>query len=53
VRALHVGDFYEIDVRGARGAGIPAVLLDASGLSADRDCPRVSSLMELANLLAG
>jgi HAD superfamily hydrolase (TIGR01549 family) len=50
-RALHVGDFYEIDVRGARGAGIPAVLLDASGLSADRDCPRVSSLIELARML--
>jgi HAD superfamily hydrolase (TIGR01549 family) len=50
-RALHVGDFYEIDVRGARGAGIPAVLLDTSGLSADRDCPRVASLTELADRL--
>ena len=50
-QTLHVGDIYEIDVRGARGVGIPAVLLDASGLSADRDCARVSSLTELADRL--
>lgn len=50
-RALHVGDFYEIDVLGALGVGIRAVLLDTSGLSADRDCPRVASLTELADRL--
>jgi HAD superfamily hydrolase (TIGR01549 family) len=48
---LHVGDFYWIDVRGARAAGVEAVLLDAAGLYDDADCPRVRSLGELAELL--
>jgi putative hydrolase of the HAD superfamily len=50
-RAVHVGDFYAIDVVGARGAGITPILLDRSGLFADRDCLRVRSLNELADLL--
>jgi HAD superfamily hydrolase (TIGR01549 family) len=48
---LHVGDFYWIDVQGARAAGLRAVLLDAAGLYAGADCPRVRSLGELADLL--
>jgi len=48
---LHVGDFYWIDVRGARAAGVHAVLLDAAGLYESADCPRVRSLGELADLL--
>jgi HAD superfamily hydrolase (TIGR01549 family) len=48
---LHVGDLYEIDVVGARSAGLAAVLLDAAGLYADRDCPRVASLSELAGAI--
>jgi HAD superfamily hydrolase (TIGR01509 family) len=50
-RVIHVGDFYEIDVRGARGVGITPVLMDVADLSADRDCVRVRSLTELADLL--
>jgi HAD superfamily hydrolase (TIGR01549 family) len=50
-RALHVGDFYSIDVVGARGAGIRPVMLDARGLSPDRDVTRVATLTELAGLL--
>jgi HAD superfamily hydrolase (TIGR01509 family) len=50
---LHVGDFYWIDVRGARAAGLRAVLLDAAGLYAGADCPRVRSLDELADVLHG
>jgi HAD superfamily hydrolase (TIGR01549 family) len=50
-RAVHVGDFYSIDVVGARGVGITAVLLDAKDLSPDRDVTRVRSLTELAELL--
>ena len=50
-RAVHVGDFYSIDVLGARRAGIAPVLLDASGLSPDRDVIRVASLTELADSL--
>jgi HAD superfamily hydrolase (TIGR01549 family) len=49
---LHVGDFYWIDVRGARAAGVHALLLDAAGLYPDADCPRVRSLGELADALA-
>jgi HAD superfamily hydrolase (TIGR01509 family) len=48
---LHVGDFYEIDVVGARAAGLRAVLLDAGGLYPGADCPRVRSLTELAERL--
>lgn len=50
---LHVGDFYWIDVQGARAAGLRAVLLDAAGLYPDADCPRIRSLGELPGLLAG
>jgi putative hydrolase of the HAD superfamily len=50
-RSVHVGDFYSIDVVGARGVGIQPILLDARGLSPDRDVTRVASLSELADLL--
>jgi putative hydrolase of the HAD superfamily len=50
---LHVGDFYHVDVEGARAAGLRAVLLDAAGLYADCDCPRVPSLTALAHALEG
>ncbi len=42
--AVHVGDLYEVDVVGARAAGIDAVLVDPAGLHGERDCPRVPSL---------
>lgn len=48
---VHVGDFYEIDVVGARNAGLEAILLDPAGVNRDRDCVRVSSLEELAERL--
>jgi putative hydrolase of the HAD superfamily len=44
---LHVGDFYSIDVLGARAAGLQAVLVDSAGLYPDADCPRIRSLAEL------
>ena len=50
-RAIHVGDFYSIDVLGARGVGITPVMLDARGLSPDRDVLHVASLTELADRL--
>ena len=49
---IHVGDIYEVDVVGARGAGITPVLLDAAGLYPDADCRRVRSLAELVDLVA-
>src|SRR5437868_866210 len=40
-RAIFVGDFYSIDVVGARGVAITPILLDAKGLSSDRDVTRI------------
>jgi putative hydrolase of the HAD superfamily len=51
--AVHVGDLYEVDVVGARAAGVAAVLVDPTGLQNDRDCPRVSSLAAFATHLLG
>ncbi|HOG29605.1 MAG TPA: HAD-IA family hydrolase, partial [Vicinamibacterales bacterium] len=50
---IHCGDLYYVDVTGARAAGLPAVLLDAAGLYADADCPRVASLPEFVDGLLG
>ena len=48
---IHVGDFYNIDVMGARNAGLRAILVDQAGLYADADCPRISSIAELPALV--
>jgi len=48
---VHVGDFYHIDVEGARAAGITPVLLDVADLYPDCDCLRVRSLTELVQVL--
>jgi HAD superfamily hydrolase (TIGR01549 family) len=48
---VHVGDFYHIDIVGARNAGIGAVLLDSANLYLDCDCSRIRSLPELPLLL--
>jgi HAD superfamily hydrolase (TIGR01509 family) len=45
---VHVGDFYEIDVVGARRAGLEAILLDPADVNQDRECVRVRSLAVLA-----
>lgn len=45
--ALYVGDIYEIDVVGARGAGMPAVLIDPLGRWTDLDCDRIAAVSEL------
>jgi putative hydrolase of the HAD superfamily len=49
--AVHVGDLYGVDVVGARAAGVRPVLLDEAGLYEDADCPRVRSLVGLADHL--
>ena len=49
--SVHVGDFYSVDVVGARAAGVRPVLVDEAGLYPDADCPRVRSLAELADHL--
>lgn len=48
---LHAGDFYHVDVVGARAAGLQAWLVDAAGLYADHDVPRVPSLAALVDRL--
>jgi len=49
---VHVGDFYHVDVVGARAAGITPVLLDAADLYPDCDCLRVRSLTGLVEALS-
>jgi HAD superfamily hydrolase (TIGR01509 family) len=46
-KTIHVGDIYQVDVVGARAAGLRGVLLDVAGLYPEADCPRVRSLGEL------
>lgn len=50
---VHVGDFFHIDVVGARAAGLSdAVLFDVADLYADADCPRIHRLDALVDLVA-
>ena len=46
---LYVGDLYEVDVVGARAAGLDVVLLDPAGAHAGRDVRTVRSVAELAD----
>ncbi|MHC4821055.1 MAG: HAD family hydrolase [Planctomycetota bacterium] len=46
---VYVGDYFEIDVAGARAAGLRAILVDPGGLYADRDVNCVPDLATLAN----
>lgn len=50
-RTVYVGDLPEVDVAGARGAGIAAILLDRHDLYDGVDAPRIRSLEELPGLL--
>jgi putative hydrolase of the HAD superfamily len=48
--AVYVGDLYSVDVLGARGAGLEAMLMDPGGCWGQRDCPRVPDLLEACRL---
>lgn len=50
--AVHVGDIYDIDVLGARAAGIRPLLLDQDDLFTGIDCDRITSITELPDWLA-
>lgn len=50
--AVYVGDVYEVDVVGARRAGLAAVLLDPHGLHVNGDVPIIESLAELPGLIS-
>jgi len=47
-QALHIGDFYELDVAGARAAGMQALLFDWRSRCPGGDCERVHTFDELA-----
>jgi putative hydrolase of the HAD superfamily len=49
--ALHIGDSYHADVRGAKAAGITPVLLDRTGHAPPVDCAVVRDLLELETLI--
>jgi putative hydrolase of the HAD superfamily len=52
--AVFVGDLYDVDVVGARAAGIEAVLLVPEAAASGPECRRVESLVALADdLLTG
>lgn len=51
VEAAYVGDLYAVDVRGARAAGLAAVLLDPGGCSGSRDCARATDPVAAVRLL--
>ena len=51
--AVHVGDLYSVDVRGARAAGLDAILLDPAGLWGARDCPRAPDVLTAVKLALG
>jgi beta-phosphoglucomutase len=48
-RLLYVGDHIGDDIEGARGAGLDAVLIDRRDRETEALCPRISSLLELAD----
>lgn len=50
--AAHIGDVYEVDVLGARAAGVTPILYDPDDLLPDADCTRIHALAELPHRLA-
>ena len=51
--AVHVGDVYEVDVQGARGAGIDPILLINDGSPAPDDVTVIRSFPELIGRISG
>ena len=50
--AIHVGDFYEVDVLGARAAGLrDAILIDPYDDKPEADCPRAATMAQVPDLL--
>ncbi len=51
--AIYVGDQYQIDVLGAKKAGMVGILLDRGGFFEDvTDCPKIRSLTEVSEHLS-
>ncbi len=51
--ALYVGDIYEVDVVGARAAGLDVILLDPLGQHAGRDVTVAATVADVADRLLG
>jgi putative hydrolase of the HAD superfamily len=49
--AIYVGDLYSVDVLGARGAGLAAVLLDPGAHWGPRDCPTAPDVQAAVRLI--
>lgn len=49
-QAVHVGDLYSVDIRGARGAGVDGILLDPGGHWDPCDCRRAASPLAAVTL---
>lgn len=49
--AVHVGDFYSLDVVGAKSAGLDAILLDPVGAWPPLDCVKAKDLFQVRDLL--
>ena len=47
-RMVYVGDFYDIDIVGAAGAGVHGVLLDPVGAWSEIDCAKAKNMKEFA-----
>jgi len=49
--AIYVGDIYSVDYLGAQKVGMQAMLMDAAGVYATRNLPRIDSLDQLVTRL--
>jgi putative hydrolase of the HAD superfamily len=52
-QAVYVGDLYSVDVLGARGVGMPAILLDPGGHWGPRDCPTAPDVVSAVRTILG
>lgn len=51
-KSVYIGDIYSVDYLGASNAGMKAILMDAAGVYATRNLPRIESLGELEQRLS-
>jgi putative hydrolase of the HAD superfamily len=50
--AIYIGDQYQVDVLGARGAGMTGILIDRHGYNENiTDCPRIRSLGDITEYI--
>lgn len=51
--AVYIGDNFFADVLGARAAGLQSILVDPDGLFPEAQCPVISAVTQVPNLLHG